>query len=160
MDHLHAVYLALLQGLTEFLPISSSAHLVLLPKIFGWEDQGLAFDVAVHVGTLFAVIAYFRHDIFRLLAAWLRSLEHRQMTSDAKLVWFVLLGSVPLAMVGLIFHDYIEMYLRAPLIIAATTIGFGLSCWVLPTCVVKSCAVKTRLIISILSGSGLRRCWR
>ena len=125
MDYLHAVYLALLQGFTEFLPISSSAHLVLLPKIFGWEDQGLAFDVAVHVGTLFAVTAYFRHDIFRLLGAWLRSLEHRQMTSDAKLVWFVLLGSVPLAMFGLLFHDYIEMYLRAPLIIAATTIGFG-----------------------------------
>ena len=125
MDHLHAVYLALLQGFTEFLPISSSAHLVLLPRIFGWEDQGLAFDVAVHVGTLFAVIAYFRHDILRLLAAWLQSCEHRQMTSDAQLVWFVILGSVPLAMVGLIFHDYIEMYLRAPLIIAATTIGFG-----------------------------------
>ena len=125
MDNLHAVYLALVQGFTEFLPISSSAHLVLLPKIFGWEDQGLAFDVAVHVGTLFAVVAYFRHDIFRLLGAWLQSCEHRQMTSDAKLVWFVLLGSVPVAIGGLLFHDYIEMYLRAPLIIAATTIGFG-----------------------------------
>ena len=125
MDHLHAVYLALLQGITEFLPISSSAHLVLLPKIFGWEDQGLAFDVAVHVGTLFAVIAYFRHDIFRLLAAWLRSCAQRQMTSDAKLVWFVLFGTVPVAVAGLLFHDYIELYLRSPLIIAATTIGFG-----------------------------------
>ena len=125
MDHLHAVYLALLQGLTEFLPISSSAHLVLLPRIFGWEDQGLAFDVAVHVGTLFAVVAYFRHDILRLLAAWLRSCAQRQMTSDAKLVWFVLFGTVPVAIAGLLFHDYIELYLRSPLIIAATTIGFG-----------------------------------
>ena len=125
MDNLHAVYLALLQGLTEFLPISSSAHLVLLPRIFGWEDQGLAFDVAVHVGTLFAVVAYFRHDILRLLGAWLRSCAQRQMTSDAKLVWFVLFGTVPVAIAGLLFHDYIELYLRSPLIIAATTIGFG-----------------------------------
>ena len=134
MDHLHAVYLALLQGITEFLPISSSAHLVLLPKIFGWEDQGLAFDVAVHVGTLFAVIAYFRHDIFRLLAAWLRSCAQRQMTSDAKLVWFVLFGTVPVAVAGLLFHDYIELYLRSPLIIAATTIGFGVLLGVADLC--------------------------
>ena len=125
MDNLHAVYLALVQGFTEFLPISSSAHLVLLPRIFGWTDQGLAFDVAVHVGTLFAVTAYFRHDILRLLGAWLQSCKHRQMSSDAKLVWFVLLGSMPLAITGLIFHDVVEMYLRAPLVIAATTIGFG-----------------------------------
>ncbi len=126
MDNLHAIYLALLQGLTEFLPISSSAHLILLPRLFGWEDQGLAFDVAVHVGTLFAVVAYFRHDILRLLGAWLQSCEHRQMTADAELVWFVLLGSVPLALAGLLFHDLIEVYLRSPLIIASTTIGFGI----------------------------------
>jgi undecaprenyl-diphosphatase len=125
MDSLHAVYLALMQGFTEFLPISSSAHLVLLPRIFGWADQGLAFDVAVHIGTLFAVMAYFRHDIVRLSGAWLQSCKHRQMSADARLVWFILLGSVPLAVTGLMFHDYIEMYLRAPLIIAATTIGFG-----------------------------------
>jgi undecaprenyl-diphosphatase len=83
MDNLHAVYLALLQGLTEFLPISSSAHLVLLPKLLGWEDQGLAFDVAVHVGTLCAVVTYFRHDILRLLGAWLQSCGNRKMTADA-----------------------------------------------------------------------------
>ena len=70
MDNLHAIYLALLQGLTEFLPISSSAHLILVPRLFGWEDQGLAFDVAVHVGTLTAVVAYFRHEVVRLLLAW------------------------------------------------------------------------------------------
>jgi len=125
MDNLHAIYLALLQGLTEFLPISSSAHLVLLPRLLGWEDQGLAFDVAVHVGTLCAVVAYFRHDILRLLGAWLQSCGNRQMTADAKLVWFVMLGTVPVAIAGLLFHDFIEMYLRSPLIIAATTIGFG-----------------------------------
>ena len=125
MDNLHAVYLALLQGLTEFLPISSSAHLVLLPRLLGWEDQGLAFDVAVHVGTLCAVVAYFRHDIQRLLGAWLQSCGSRKMTADAKLVWFVMLGTLPVAIAGLLFHDFIEMYLRSPLIIAATTIGFG-----------------------------------
>ena len=73
MDYLHAVFLALLQGLTEFLPISSSAHLILLPRLLGWDDQGLAFDVAVHVGTLTAVVAYFRHDVTSLLVAWLQS---------------------------------------------------------------------------------------
>ena len=69
MDYLHAIMLALVQGLSEFLPISSSAHLILLPRLLGWADQGLAFDVAVHVGTLAAVIAYFRHDVACLLCA-------------------------------------------------------------------------------------------
>jgi len=125
MDNLHAVYLALLQGFTEFLPISSSAHLILLPRLAGWQDQGLAFDVSVHVGTLFAVLAYFRHDILRLLGAWLESCRFRPVTADARLVWFVILGSVPLAVAGLLLHDYVETFLRSPLVIAATTIGFG-----------------------------------
>ena len=126
MDNLQAIYLALLQGLTEFLPISSSAHLILLPKMLGWEDQGLAFDVAVHVGTLAAVVAYFRHDVTRLLLAWLQSCVRRQLTPDAQLAWFVILGTLPVAVAGLLLHDVIEVYLRSPLVIALATIGFGL----------------------------------
>ena len=129
MDNLHAVWLALLQGLTEFLPISSSAHLILVPRLFGWEDQGLAFDVAVHVGTLTAVVAYFRHDVVRLLQAWLRSCVTRQLTADARLAWFVVLGTLPAAVAGLLLHDVISSYLRSPLVIALATIGFGVLLW-------------------------------
>ncbi|MCK5382706.1 MAG: undecaprenyl-diphosphate phosphatase [Gammaproteobacteria bacterium] len=125
MDYLHAVFLALLQGLTEFLPISSSAHLILLPRLLGWEDQGLAFDVAVHIGTLAAVVAYFRHDVMCLLFAWVKSCATRQLNADAKLAWLVVLGTVPVAVAGLLFHDVIENSLRSPLVIAAATIGFG-----------------------------------
>ena len=126
MDTLQTVLLALLQGLTEFLPISSSAHLILLPRLLGWGDQGLAFDVAVHVGTLLAVVLYFRHDVQRLFAAWLQSCLHRRMSADARLAWLVLLGTVPVVVAGLVLHDVIETYLRSPLVIALATIGFGI----------------------------------
>jgi undecaprenyl-diphosphatase len=126
MDYLHAIMLALVQGLSEFLPISSSAHLILLPRLLGWADQGLAFDVAVHVGTLAAVIAYFRHDVACLLCAWGKSCVKRQLNADAQLAWLVLLSTVPVAVCGLMFHDIIKDHLRSPLVIAATTIGFGL----------------------------------
>ncbi len=125
MDTLHAIYLALLQGLTEFLPISSSAHLILLPRLLGWVDQGLAFDVAVHVGTLAAVLVYFRVEVLHLVSAGLRSLVTRKPDDDARLAWFVLLGTVPVALLGLLLHDVVETLLRSPLVIAATTIGFG-----------------------------------
>jgi len=126
MDYLHAILLALVQGLSEFLPISSSAHLILLPRLLGWADQGLAFDVAVHIGTLTAVVAYFRHDVSCLLRAWIKSCARRQLSTEARLAWLVLLGTVPVAVAGLLFHDVIESSLRSPLLIAATTIGFGL----------------------------------
>jgi undecaprenyl-diphosphatase len=126
MDYLHAILLALVQGLTEFLPISSSAHLILLPRLLGWADQGLAFDVAVHIGTLAAVIAYFRHDVIRLLYAWGQSCARLQLSADARLAWLVLLGTVPVVVAGLLLHDVIENTLRSPLVIAAATIGFGL----------------------------------
>ena len=126
MDALHAIVLALVQGLTEFLPISSSAHLILLPRLLGWTDQGLAFDVAVHIGTLTAVIAYFRHDVMKLLSAWLQSCVRWQLDDDARLAWLVVLGTMPVAVAGLLLHDFIENNLRSPLVIAVATIGFGL----------------------------------
>ncbi len=97
MDTLHILLLALLQGLTEFLPISSSAHLILLPRLLGWGDQGLAFDVAVHVGTLLAVMFYFRDELQRLSVAWSASCLNRRMDADARLAWLLLLATIPVA---------------------------------------------------------------
>lgn len=126
MDIIQIIALALLQGLTEFLPISSSAHLILLPIIAGWEDQGLAFDVAVHVGTLAAVIFYFRKTIRELIYDWFRSVQQRQTVGESKLAWAVIIGTIPVGLAGLLLGDLIEIFLRSPLVIAATTILFGL----------------------------------
>ena len=126
MDALHAIVLALVQGLTEFLPVSSSAHLILLPRLLGWTDQGLAFDVAVHIGTLTAVIAYFRHDVMNLFSAWIQSCVSWQLDANARLAWLVVLGTIPVAVAGLLLHDFIESTLRSPVVIAVATIGFGL----------------------------------
>jgi undecaprenyl-diphosphatase len=125
MDTLHILILALLQGLTEFLPISSSAHLILLPRLLGWDDQGLAFDVAVHVGTLAAVMFYFRHELQRLFVAWSVSCLNRRLDADARLAWLLLLATLPVAVSGLLLHAAVETYLRSPLVIALATIGFG-----------------------------------
>jgi len=129
MDTFQAVALALLQGLTEFLPISSSAHLILLPVLVGWEDQGLAFDVAVHVGTLMAVVAYYRKDLKQIIAAWFASVFGKAMTEDARLAWYVILGTIPVGIVGILLPDSVEAMLRSPLVIAGSTIVFGLLLW-------------------------------
>ncbi len=126
MDFFQILVLALLQGLTEFLPISSSAHLILVPVLLGWEDQGLAFDVAVHVGTLTAVVYYFRRELQVMVRDWIRSITHREMTPDAKLFWAVGFGTIPVGLAGLLLGDFIEQNLRSTLVIAATTIVFGL----------------------------------
>ncbi len=129
MELTHIIWLALVQGLTEFLPISSSAHLILVPRLLQWPDHGLAFDVAVHLGTLVAVITYFRRDIVSLFLAWITSITQRAMTPESRLAWGVILGTVPAGLVGLAFKDIIEVHLRSPLVIAATTIVFGLLLW-------------------------------
>lgn len=129
MDLIQIVVLALVQGLSEFLPISSSAHLILVPTLTGWEDQGLAFDVAVHVGTLSAVVWYFREEIVRMFNAFMASVFKRELSPDAKLAWAVLFGTIPAGLAGLLFKDVIEEYLRSPLVIAGTTVIFGLFLW-------------------------------
>lgn len=129
MDWIQVVLLALLQGLTEFLPISSSAHLILLPVITGWPDQGLAFDVAVHVGTLLAVVLYFRAEIIELFNGWLRSVSGKGLDREGKLAWAVILGTIPVGLAGLLFEHVIETSLRGPLVIAAATIVFALFLW-------------------------------
>lgn len=129
MEFFQIFWLSIVQGLTEFLPVSSSAHLILVPKLLGWADQGLAFDVAVHLGTLTAVIAYFRNEIAVMLVDWFDSLRGKGMTNNALLAWGVVVGTIPAGLVGLLFKDLIELYLRSPLVIAATTIIFGLLLW-------------------------------
>ncbi len=128
MDILQIIVLALVQGLTEFLPISSSAHLILVPILTGWDDQGLAFDVAVHVGTLTAVVLYFRKEIGVMFLAWMASLKGNH-SEDSRLAWGVLIGTIPVGLVGLLFKDYIADNLRTELVIAVTTIIFGLLLW-------------------------------
>ena len=129
MDPWHLIALALLQGITEFLPISSSAHLILVPQLLGWQDQGLGFDVAVHVGTLSAVVLYFRRELVAMARDWGASLRSRRLTDEGRLAWAVIAGTIPVGICGLLFKDSVETTLRSPLVIAATTIGFGLLLW-------------------------------
>lgn len=126
IDWYQAVILAILQGLTEFLPISSSAHLVIPSLLLGWQDQGLAFDVAVHVGTLSAVVFYYRQDLFRMALAWFKSLAGGPVTDESRLVWYLALATVPVGVVGLLAGDYIESDLRNLPVIATTTLLFGI----------------------------------
>jgi len=127
MDSVQAIILALIQGLTEFLPISSSAHLILPAQVLGWEDQGLAFDVAVHVGTLFAIVLYFRHDLLRLTQAWCGSFRTRTLDDDSRLAWLIIWATIPALIVGAVFGGAIESHLRSSLVIATTTVVFGLA---------------------------------
>ena len=127
MDMVQAVWLAIIQGLTEFLPISSSAHLILPAQILGWPDQGLAFDVAVHVGSFVAVVIYFRHDLQQLIMAWFKSLPVKAAgTPESRLAWCIILATIPAGLAGLLLGDFIEANLRSMAVIAVTTIGFGL----------------------------------
>ena len=125
IDIYQAVFLALVQGLTEFLPISSSAHLVIPSLVLGWADQGLAFDVAVHVGTLMAVLFYYREDLLHMADRWLRSLAGAPACDDSRLVWYLALATVPAGVVGLLAGDFIEINLRTLPVIATTTLLFG-----------------------------------
>lgn len=128
MSTLEIIILALIQGFTEFLPISSSAHLILPSEILGWKDQGLAFDVAVHIGTLFAVMIYFRTEVVALIHAWLGSLGG-QHNGESRLAWWIIVGTIPAGLFGLFAKDLIELYLRSAWVIATTTICFGLLLW-------------------------------
>ncbi len=120
------VVLALVQGLTEFLPISSSAHLILVPVLSDWQDQGLAFDVVMHLGTLTAVIWYFRKDVTRLTIDWTQSCVKKQTVGESRLAWIVLLATIPVGAAGLLLNDFVDDVLRSPIVIAWATIGFGL----------------------------------
>ncbi|MDC0534259.1 undecaprenyl-diphosphate phosphatase [Francisellaceae bacterium] len=126
MDLLQTVVLAIVQGLTEFLPISSSAHLILASDLTGWVDQGLGFDIAVHLGTLLAVVLYFHKTLGSMAKEWFTCGFSMNQTQDSKLAWYVIIGTIPVGIAGLLFKHEIEVYLRSPLVIAISTIVFGL----------------------------------
>jgi undecaprenyl-diphosphatase len=123
---LQIIVLAVVQGLTEFLPISSSGHLVLVPYLVNWTDQGLAFDVAVHAGSLVAVCVFFREDILGLLRGALQVLGGEIKLPQANMALAIGLGTIPAALAGLLFASWIESNLRDPAVIVVTLSGYGI----------------------------------
>jgi undecaprenyl-diphosphatase len=127
MGWVEAVVLGFVQGLTEFLPISSSAHLRLIGELFGWDDPGAAFTAITQIGTEAAVLVYFRRDIARIVVAWLRSLTRRgKPDPDARMGWLIIVGSIPIVILGLLFQDQIETTLRDLRIVAIALVAFSL----------------------------------
>jgi undecaprenyl-diphosphatase len=127
-DLLKAIVLGTLQGLTEFLPISSSAHLRIFPELFGWGDPGAAFTAVIQIGTELAVLIYFRKDIWRIGRAWLLSLFKPEWRGqfDARMGWFIIIGSLPIVVLGVLLKDVIEEDFRSLWIIGTTLIVMGI----------------------------------
>jgi undecaprenyl-diphosphatase len=127
MGWFEAVVLGVVHGLTEFLPISSSAHLRIVGEAFGWDDPGAAFTAITQIGTEIAVLLYFRRDIGRIIAAWVASLAgKRKGDPDARMGWLIIVGSVPIVVLGLLFQDRIETTLRDLRIVAIALVAFSL----------------------------------
>lgn len=129
MNLLQIFILSLVQGLTEFLPISSSGHLVLAPHLFGWADQGMAFDVAVHLGTLIAVVWYFKKDVREMFYAGIGIVTGQNPTTATHFFKALVIATIPAGIAGLMFSGLIERDFRAPIVIATTTIVFGIVLW-------------------------------
>src|SRR3954471_9805479 len=127
MDTVQAIVLGIVQGLTEFLPISSTAHLRIVPAFFGWEDPGSAFTAVVQLGTMAAVLLYFRHDLWRIARTWLRGLvDARARTEhDYRMGWFIILGTLPIGAFGFLFRDQIESGARDLYVIGSALILFS-----------------------------------
>src|SRR3954447_5085244 len=128
MDVLQAIVLGIVQGLTEFLPISSSAHLLIVPKLAGWADPGAAFTAVIQLGTMLAVVLFFWRDIVRIFWTWLRSLWTPELRGDldARMGWYIGLGTIPIGVAGLLFKDAIEGPARNLWLNASMLIVFGL----------------------------------
>ncbi len=126
MDVLEAIVLGVVQGVTEFLPISSTGHLILVPWFLGWEEQGLAFDVALHIGTLFALLWYFRREWIALARSGVRIARGHWAEPDARMVLLIAAATVPGGVTGFLAEDFVEAYLRSPLVVAFTLIGLAL----------------------------------
>jgi undecaprenyl-diphosphatase len=150
VDFFRASFLAILQGFTEFLPISSSAHIILPKELFGWPDQGLVFDVAVHVGSLLAVLLYFRHDIVILFKAWIASCISRTPSADARLAWFIIAATIPAGLVGFLLNDIVEAYSRSMFLIAFTSIFFAILLYVADRIGQQSLSLKNLTLRSSL----------
>ncbi len=127
METIHIFLLAIVQGLTEFLPISSSAHLILTPKILDFADQGLAFDIAIHLGSLLAIISYMRRDLWQMAVDFIGSIgSSGKTTENSRMVWLIIFATVPIVIFGALFKTLVESDLRTTAVIATTTIIFGL----------------------------------
>ena len=128
MSILEAIVLGIVQGVTEFLPISSTGHLRIVPAFLGWDDPGAAFTAVTQLGTMAAVLLYFREDLLRIARAWWRSLRDRTARSelDARLGWYILLGTIPIGIFGLAFKDQIETGARDLYLIGVALIVLGL----------------------------------
>lgn len=126
-SHIQAIILGVIQGLGEFLPISSSAHLILVPKMLNWNDLGQTFDVALHIGTLSAVLIYFKNDILKLIKEFLNSFKNlKDMSFEAKLGWYVIIATIPGAILGKKFEYIIEDNIRnSPILISVLLIIMG-----------------------------------
>ncbi len=124
MTLIQIIVLSLIQGLTEFLPVSSSAHLILGSRVFDWPDQGLVFDVATHLGTLLAVLVYFRKDLWNMVLPWLGTDKGDEVSR--KLGLTLVVASIPAILVGGLLNGWVESALRDTRVIAYTTLGFGL----------------------------------
>ena len=127
MTLIQIIVLSLIQGLTEFLPVSSSAHLILGSKVFSWPDQGLVFDVATHLGTLLAVLVYFRNDLREMLTSWFVAGKGNE--DSRKLGLILVVASIPAIVAGGLLHGWVESSLRDVRVVAVSTIGFGLLLW-------------------------------
>ena len=125
MSLVQLVVLALIQGLTEYLPVSSSAHLILGSLFFRWPDQGLVVDTATHLGTLLAVLVYFRKDLLEMAAAWLKPVQSASDRQHRNLGLYLALASIPVLLIGGLAHNWIELYLRDIRIVAWSTVIFG-----------------------------------
>jgi undecaprenyl-diphosphatase len=128
VDALQAIVLGIAQGLTEFLPISSTAHLRIVPAFMGWEDPGAAFTAVTQLGTMAAVLLYFRADLWRIARAWIASLRRPELRAelDARMGWYIALGTLPIGFFGFVFADQIESGARDLYLIGTTLIVLGL----------------------------------
>jgi undecaprenyl-diphosphatase len=128
VDSFQAIVLGIVQGLTEFLPISSTGHLRVVPAFLGWEDPGAAFTAVTQLGTLAAVLLYFRHELLRIARTWLRSLRRPELRTelDARMGWYIIFGTIPIGIFGFAFRDQIESGARSLYLIGTTLILLGL----------------------------------
>jgi undecaprenyl-diphosphatase len=163
-----AIVLGLVQGATEYAPVSSSGHLILVPWLFGWEQLGgdadfaKTFDVALHMGTLLGAVIYFRRDLWRYLAAWLATLSRRRIeTTDERLAWALVIGTIPGALVGALGEDLIQERLGAPWLIAVMLAIFGIVLYVVDTRMpsvrgLDTIGVRTGLFLGIAQAVALQ----
>ncbi len=162
MSLFEAIILGIVQGLTEFLPISSSAHLLMVPWIAGWTEPPFVFDTSLHIGTLIALLIYFRTDIINLLVSFIRLLKEKNIKEnpDGRLAVLIIIGSIPAGLIGFLFENIIEKKLHSPYIIVTTLIVLGIFLWLIDrlskkTRTLEGITVKDAIVIGIAQAMAL-----